>query len=345
MNSNSNPYNSKPERNFWRNAVGSRHFADIADLWLPMALCKSDRIATAGSCFAQHIGNNLSKRGARWMDMEPAPPLFSSDSDARKFGFGVFSCRYGNIYTTRQLLQLFEEAHGIRIPDEIVWQKQSRYFDGLRPGVDPIGQDSPEIVFSLRKAHLSAVKRMFAELDLFVFTLGLTEGWELVSDGTMFPMAPGTVAGAFDSDKYRFHNLRHSEIRSDLEAFRQHLLAINPNARILLTVSPVPLAATATDNHVLIATSYSKAVLRAIAGELSEDYSNIYYFPSFEIINSHPNRGVFFDPDLRNVNPFGVDFVMKHFFTGSLANEFQDSYLALQKQDIELMCDEESLNK
>lgn len=49
---------------------------------------------------------------------------------------------------------------------------------------------------------------MFATLDVFVFTLGLTEGWEAVEDGTMFPMAPGTVAGSYDPTGYRLRNLR-----------------------------------------------------------------------------------------------------------------------------------------
>ncbi|WP_339375331.1 hypothetical protein [Paracoccus yeei] len=35
---------------------------------------------------------------------------------------------------------------------------------------------------------------------------------------------------------------------------------------MLLTVSPVPLAATTTDNQVLVPTTYSKSVLRSVAG-------------------------------------------------------------------------------
>ena len=42
---------------------------------------------------------------------------------------------------------------------------------------------------------------------------------------------------------------------------------MNPKARLVLTVSPVPLAATASGSHVLPATIYSKSVLRAAAQE------------------------------------------------------------------------------
>jgi len=338
-----NPYKIQPERAFWKGSVGTRHFADLEDLWQPMSLRKTDRVATAGSCFAQHIGNNLAIRGAAFMDMEPAPPLFASQADARRWGFGVFSCRYGNIYTTRQLIQLFDEAHGDRIPAEQVWEKEGRYFDALRPGLDPVGQDSPEAVLALRRQHLDAVRTMFAELDVFVFTMGLTEGWEAVADGTMYPLAPGTIAGQYRPEDYKLRNLRAREVRDDMEGFWDRLRKINPRARILLTVSPVPLAATATDNHVLVATSWSKSVLRSVAGELSEDHSDIHYFPSFEIIASHPARGMFFEPDLRNVNASGVDLVMKHFFSGALAKEFGDQALDKDSEP-ELICDESRLD-
>lgn len=340
----SHPYADQPTRAFWSASVGKRHYADLEEMWQPMPLRRSDRVATAGSCFAQHIGNNLARRGAAFMDMEPAPPIFESDADARAWGYGVFSCRYGNVYTTRQLVQLFDEAFGHRTPAERVWQKQGRYFDALRPSVDPAGQDSADTVLKLREIHLAAVRRMFTELDMFVFTLGLTEGWELRKDGTMFPVAPGTIAGTYDAEKYAFRNLRHADIKSDMVEFWNRLKAVNPGARMLLTVSPVPLAATATQNHVLVATTYSKSVLRSVAGELAEDLDDVHYFPSYEIVSSHPARGMFFNPDLRNVNQFGVDYVMQHFFSGDLGREFAGNGPDAGADDLDLICDEEKLD-
>lgn len=342
-----NPYKSQPNKAFWRPAVAERHYADVEDLWEPLPLLKSHKVATAGSCFAQHIGNNLATRGADFMDLEPAPPLFESNSEARRFGFGVFSCRYGNIYTTRQLVQLFDEAHGVRTPKDRVWQKGDRFFDALRPGVDPVGQDSADSVIALREKHLAAVREMFRTLDLFVFTLGLTEGWESTDDGTMYPMAPGTVAGSYDPNAYSFHNLRYGEILEDMQALWKRLKSVNPNARMLLTVSPVPLTATATNDHILSAAMYSKSVLRAVAGDLATDHDDIFYFPSYEIISSHPSRGMFFNPDLRTVNQFGVDYVMSHFFSGSLAEEFRafSTNEAIENEELDLICDEEKLEK
>ncbi len=337
-----NPYRGQPSRAFWKAAVAERHMADMAELWDPMPLARTDKVATAGSCFAQHIGRNLKIRGADYMDMEPAPPFLADESEARRFGFGVFSCRYGNIYTSRQLLQLLQEALGRRQPCEIVWEKTGRYFDALRPGIDPVGFASADEVIEDRARHLAAVRRMFETLDVLVFTMGLTEGWEAKADGTMFPTAPGTIAGQFDAGKYGFRNLRYGEILADMEAAWVLLREVNPSARMLLTISPVPLVATATGQHVLPATTYSKSVLRSVAGDLAADHDDIHYFPSYEIIIGHPSRGMFFNPDLRTVNEMGVDLVMSHFFSGPLAREFAGGTTETD-EDFEVICDEEQM--
>lgn len=341
-----NPYSKLPPRAFWRAAISEVHYAELANLWEPLALTRQDRIATAGSCFAQHLGNNLARRGAAFMDLEPPPPaLFSSVADARRFGFRVYSCRYGNIYTTRQLVQLFDEAFGRRRPEEFVWQRDGRFFDALRPSVDPVGQASAEQVRQLRDVHLARVREMFETLDVFVFTFGLTEAWLSRGDGTSFPTAPGTICGEFDAARYEFHNFSYPEIVEDMRRFWTGLREVNPRARLLMTVSPVPLTATASGDHVLVATTYSKSVLRAVAGDLARELPDAHYFPSYEIISSHPSRGMFYDPNLRTVNEFGVNYVMSHFFSGKLAEAFGGAPEAPPEEDPELVCDEEALDR
>lgn len=334
------PYQDRPLRSFWRSAVADRHVADLDQLWVPPILSPSDKFGTAGSCFAQHIGRALQARGADFLDCEPTPSMFTNEGDARRFGFGVFSCRYGNLYTARQLRQLLEEALGQRDPGDIVWERGGRYFDALRPSVDPVGLASADEVRDQRRHHLAAVRRMFQELDVLVFTLGLTECWERKSDGTVFPTAPGTIAGTYDPALHRLRLLRHRDVTSDMQAFWSLLKTINPGARMILTVSPVPLIATATDQHVLPATIHSKSVLRAAAGELSADNADIWYFPSYEIIAAHPSRGMFFDPDLRTVNAMGVETVMRHFFLGST---FGTTIAEGSHDDAGIICDEEAI--
>jgi GSCFA family len=149
-----------------------------------------------------------------------------------------------------------------------------------------------------------------------VFTLGLTEGWEDIATGLPFAACPGTQSGTFDPARHRFVNYRAAAIRADLEASLDHIHALNPEARLLLTVSPVPLTASASGQHVLVATMRSKSVLRGVAGELAEDDARVDYFPSYEIITGAPTASRFFEPNLRSVRPEGVAMVMDHFFAG-----------------------------
>lgn len=334
-----NPYRGLPARSYWRSAVQDRHYFDLDELCQPLRMSKLDRVATAGSCFAQHIGRHLKESGAGYMDMEPRP-AFLAESDEKRFGFGVYSCRYGNVYTARQLLQLAQEALGQRRPADCIWQKDGRWFDALRPGVDPVGYEAPEQVSHLRAMHLQAVAAMLRGLDVFVFTLGLTEAWVSRADGTAYPTAAGTIVGSHDPAKYEFHNFRYPEILSDLQQFWRLLRSINPKARLILTVSPVPLNATASGEHVLVASSRSKAVLRAVAGDFAADEADATYFPSYEIISSHPARGMFFEQDLRNVNDCGVRLVMKHFF-----KFFVDVDAPTAEEGAEIICEEAELDR
>jgi hypothetical protein len=111
-------------------------------------------------------------------------------------------------------------------------------------------------------------------------------------------------------------NYRSAEVRADLEAALAGLRGLNPAVRLLLTVSPVPLTATASGDHVLVATARSKAVLRTVAAELVADDPGVDYFPSYEIITGAPARMAFFEENLRSVRPEGVACVMGHFFAG-----------------------------
>lgn len=336
------PYQGLPAKAYWRTAVAERHYFDLEDLSRPVGVSLQDRIATAGSCFAQHIGRHLQRSGAVYLDMEPRPDFVPADQ-AKRFGYETYSCRYGNVYTTRQLRQLAEEALVGRVPADAVWEKDGRHFDALRPSVDPVGYESADDVLRLRRRHLEAVAEMFRTLDVFVFTLGLTEAWVNRADGTVYPTAAGTIIGSHDPEKYEFHNFRYPEIHADLVAFIDLLRGANPGARLLLTVSPVPLNATASPDHVMVATARSKAVLRAVASDIADDFDGVFYFPSYEIISSHPGRGMFFEPDLRNVNEAGVNLVMKHFFKAIDAGS--EIAVASDDEDNEVICDEAVLDQ
>lgn len=275
----------------------------------PFRISDRDQVATAGSCFAQHIARTLVRRGFSYLVTERSP----SGDDATG-GYGVFPARFGNIYTGRQLLQLFRRAYGIFEPQDTAWRRaDGRYVDPFRPRIVDAGFATPEALQADLETHLAAVREMFETCDVFIFTLGLTEAWVSRRDGAVFPLAPGVVASDPDPADYIFHNFDVREIEADMLAFVDGLRKVNPGVRIILTVSPVALMATYENHHVLVATTYSKAVLRVVAGTLSQAREKIVYFPSYEIITGpHAGRAMYED-DLREVRPAAVDHVMSVF--------------------------------
>jgi hypothetical protein len=307
------PYADLPPTRFWRTGVAESHPLTVQGLYAKrFDIGPEDRIATAGSCFAQHIATHLRARGFSVLDVEPTPR--GLEAVAKDFGYGIYSARYGNLYTARQLLELFREAMAENPPPAIVWEKDGRFYDALRPGVEPRGLSCPEEVVEHRRIHLAAARRLFERAQVFVFTFGLTESWRDVATGRTLPTCPGTIAGTFDPAAHVFHNFTVAETLEDYRAFRAELAAINPGVRHLVTVSPVPLTATAADQHVLLATTYSKSALRAAAGQLAAECPDVDYFPSYEIITAPWSRGFFFEPNLRSVSPAGVEAVMRVFF-------------------------------
>ncbi|VWD51072.1 hypothetical protein BLA50215_06170 [Burkholderia lata] len=343
---NDNPYRGLPDFHFWKRAVAEPAMQDVDPVSLPrFTVAREQKVATAGSCFAQHIARTLSANGFNYLVSETAPPeLDASQAHARNFG--VFSARYGNVYTARQLLQLIQRINGDFVPAEQYWMRDDgRLVDPFRPQIEPDGfADLDELVHA-RGVHFAAVRAMLEQMDVLVFTLGLTEGWRSKEDGAVYPLAPGVAGGSMDPERYEFVNFTAGEVVADVQAFLDLLRVINPSAKVILTVSPVPLIATFEPRHVLTSTTYSKSVLRVAADEIRAANAHVEYFPSYEIITGAYTRGAYFEEDLRSVKETGVAHVMRlflnHYMTSDDAKP--DAAIRAHRELANIVCDEEAI--
>lgn len=315
-----NPYRGLPSYQYWRSGVadvGLGQFDPVEAV--KFQISPTDKISTLGSCFAQHLARHIHKSGYNYLVTEPLG-ADEEQTDAASLMASQFSARYGNVYTVRQALQLLDRANGWE-PKEGIWEREGRFYDAFRPNVFAGGFNSEGDLVNARTSHLDAVNRVFTESDVVVFTLGLTEAWTSSLDGAVYPVAPGVVAGSMDESLHSFRNFRYQEVLSDLLSWCLRIREINPTVRILLTVSPVPLNATYVPQNVWTSTTYSKSVLRAVAGDASEELSFVDYFPSYEIVTCPQVQGRYFEDDLREVKEVGVRHVMRvfsrHYLAGS----------------------------
>ena len=337
-----NPYLGLPKSAFWKTGVAQENPYAIEGIYKKKFDIPADaKIATAGSCFAQHISRYLKKNGYNVLDVEPPPPGLPEHLH-QKFGYSMYSARYGNIYTIRQLLQLVQEVAGERIPQNVIWKKDGMHFDALRPAVEPDGFDSPEKVLEDRKIHISRLKELFKNLDLFIFTLGLTEMWIHKCSGTVYPTAPGTLVGEFDEKIYEFKNAQFREMIMDFNKFQKVLKKIRggKSFKILLTVSPVPLTATASGKHVLVSTVHSKSMLISVAGQLAANKPYIDYFPSYELVTNPKLHSTSFSDNLRSVRDETVQSVMSHFFEEHKSHLSFSNYLLIDNDKPDVQCEE-----
>lgn len=355
-----NPYRDYADPAFWRRAMEKPAYQDVDPVVsAPFKLSPTDRVVTAGSCFAQHIARHLKKSGFNYCVTETAHPLLSEEL-ARKFNYGTFSARYGNLYTPRQLLQLYKRAYGTFTPKDNIWQDGNTLIDPYRPQIQPDGFSSRQEYDLDRQQHYAAVRKAFETLDVFVFTLGLTETWLSREDGAVYPLCPGVSGGEFDPARHEFKNFTVDEVVADMAEFIGLLRKINPRSKVILTVSPVPLMATAEPRHVLVSTTYSKSVLRVACEQLVAQSTGVAYFPSYEVIIGNYNRGRYFAEDLRSVTEEGVSHVMRLFMkhytnatdtqsvvaSAETAAAQQSAAHLQQMEDLNrVVCEEEALGK
>jgi hypothetical protein len=305
------PYQNAPDRSFWSRSVSSGFdVRQLADHDGPL-IRPGEPVASAGSCFASNLVPFLERAGFEYLRTERRNPAFSNVRP-ENLGYENFSAAYGNIYTPRQLLQLLRRCLGSFRPAEDRWHTDAGVIDPFRPGLRYHALTDRE--FDLLGAqHLRAVRRVFEEAKVFIFTLGLTEAWVSRLDGAVFPACPGTVAGTFDEALHAFVNFSVDEVTSDLDAFVTELCALNRGVRVILTVSPVPLVATATGQHVLLSSTYSKAVLRASAEEIVRRHAFVSYFPAFEIVTGPQAPDAYLEADRRSVTQEAIATVMTAF--------------------------------
>ncbi|MEO1190573.1 MAG: GSCFA domain-containing protein [Pseudomonadota bacterium] len=370
------PYVGLPDYQFWDQQPGSEggpFFDPVVEVSFGIDL--DEPVVTAGSCFAQTLAHALKRSGFNLLVTEKPHPLLTVDL-LQDHHYGLFSARYGNIYTTRQLKQLLQRAYGLFEPRETQWEGRSGWLvDPFRPQIQPDGFINAADLEKSRETHLAAVRQAVEQLSLFVFTLGLTEAWVDRRDGAVFPLAPGVAGGVYDETRFAFVNFDFASVVADLQWSLDFIRAKNPASKFVLTVSPVQIKATYEKRHVSVASSYSKSLLRVAADAVSRANRRCDYFPSYEMVTSSLSQGRTYRGDRRTVRGDVVRHVisifMKHYAGIELpkpanaaaaarkgrnsndsgqagkkqrrANTRGDKHLKEMGEALDVLCDEESI--
>ncbi|PSJ58837.1 GSCFA domain-containing protein [Pseudaminobacter soli (ex Li et al. 2025)] len=219
-------------------------------------ISKSSRIVAFGSCFAINIQRYLAERGYNLLTHGRKDTYVSSMGDG--------------IVNTFAIRQQFEWAWLGRVPEVELWH-------GYRAEV-----------FGYDEKIRQATRDVFDNCDVFIITLGLSEVWFDEPTGSVFWRA--VPQEFYDPARHKFRVSSVAENLENLTEIHKLIREHRPDAQIVFTLSPVPLTATFRDKSCIIANSASKAILRAALDEfmrgptLNDD--KVFYFPSYEIVNS-----------------------------------------------------------
>lgn len=252
--------------------------------WLPSApfITQSTKLIAFGSCFAREITSRLSNYGLDAFEVKykRVPIVFASD---------MFN-------TTFTIKQQFEWAFKGWVPDDHLWWTINK---------EPV---------SPLEEYRVLTKQAVIDADVFILTLGLAEVWYNKETGGVFWCV--VPKDEFDADVHRFKVSTVEENRGNLECIWEMIKDNNPEAKVVFTLSPVPLKATYRDNSCVTSNAVSKAILRAAVDEFVRAHpdnlnNDLFYWPSYEIAKEY-----FTDPykdDNRHIKDEAVDVIVDLF--------------------------------
>ena len=157
-----NPYKKLEDHCFWSRAMLTPHPGQIDPVVEVAHILPQHKVATMGSCFAQHLAKHIQSSGLNYYVSENAPQDMSAEI-AKQYNYGVFSARYGNVYTVRQAVQLFDRAFGNFVPQDDVWGKDDGFVDAFRPQIQPESFKCALSVKAAAQKHLEFVRNVFTE--------------------------------------------------------------------------------------------------------------------------------------------------------------------------------------
>jgi hypothetical protein len=254
---------------------------------------KSTKIATIGSCFAERlkdwlIGNNYNVQDGDW----------------------------NKVYNPRNIKQIIQLALE---PDTFSCYEEFWVFDGdyRHPYIKgraqpyPLPNNPKQARDAMKLLHASYTS-IFKDIEVLIITLGQTEYWAHKSQPKV-PFYAAPFVGIKEGDSNHIcGDLTLEEIKFELNEIVRLLTKYNPKIKILFSISPIPLVATVSnDLSAYISAGFSKSKLHSSTLEFIQNKSNLYYMPSFEMVNSHPYTS--FEEDGRHVPQHIADIIMETF--------------------------------
>lgn len=245
----------------------------------PLPLARNDKFFVMGSCFVNEIRHYLEKNDVVVFPRmrKDIQELFPDNLKSRP-AWGPWDERvhYQN-YTPFSVEQEIDVALGDRtFDDAAIFKKGSDYWDPYRRIVQ---SPSAEQTLEIRRRMSGAIKEGLEQADVAIMTLGSIESFIIKGFGGEIPEFRAALLNDLEFCEHTI-----GETEACLTRICEKLLNRLGFREIILTVSPIPMSRTHTDEEVILASCYSKSVLRACVEQVVRKMDHVHYFPSYEFV-------------------------------------------------------------
>jgi hypothetical protein len=241
------------------------------------SITPGESVFTIGSCFARGIEHFLQKEGFAVPTMELQLPAEELDPRWPR-PTGVLN-KYTPFSMINEVRAAFEETD---IEAQMIESEDGLYLDCQLHSEKPV----PLSRAVERRIEINSLNRRAIETSrVVIITLGLIEAWFDSVSELYTNFTPSLKLQKRHPERFWFEMLS-PEITIDAVTQLVRLLRKygREDQKLLLTVSPVPIGRTFSGQDVLVANSYSKAVLRAAAEVVVRAHDHVDYFPSYETV-------------------------------------------------------------
>lgn len=275
----------------------------------PFEIAATDQLLLLGSCFADEVGSKFINAG-----------------------FDALVNPFGTLYNPASIAALLRASQTDTAPTPIFCDNEGIYHSWLHHSRFSASTQS-ELEQRIATAYRQVEQRL-RTADVMIVTLGTAIVYRMANSGML-------VANCHKQPDSLFVRQRLSaeSIVSEWRELLEQLRSVNPNLRIIFTVSPIRhkrdgmhinqiskgILLQAVDDIISPPLPHSAGETTAQTDGRSSAYNNTAYFPSYEIMLDELRDYRFYADDMIHPSPLAVDYIWQR---------FQDTYFSSQTRDI-----------
>lgn len=246
-----------------------------------------DNILTIGSCFAENIATYFNNNRFNVLG-NPFGVLYNPISIYNSIKFVVEK----KVFTTTDLIQ----HHG-------EWHSFYHHSD--------FSSNDIEQILERINTNIELTNKFLASANYVIITFGTSYVYRYLKNDLI-------VSNCHKIPQKEFEHFRLStaDVSSTISKTVEVIQKINPNAKFILSVSPVRHWKDGANNNQL-----SKANLLLGINEFLNNKSNCYYFPSYEIVMDDLRDYRFYKEDLVHPNKIATNYIWEKFSNSIFSDE------------------------